>query len=681
MTLVNAIFTGRGFQGWRRSVPIALSTKNKLGFINGTCPAPVSTSKNFQPWSRCNDMVISWLLNSLSKDIGDSVIYSKSAKDLWNSLEHRFGQSNGTKLYHMRKELSGLVQGTTNIVGYFTKLKHLWDELDSLNCDVKCLCSCVCEGKEKLEKSLEDERLIQFLMGLKDCYGQARGNTLIMNPLPNINHAYSLVLQDENQREIYANPPISVDSSSFMVGNQGNFMAQSNYPQKNGKLTKRNFGQIQKNHMQKPENLTQKNPTFKGKKTKFNPNVSCFPKDFEFTNTKGSQFQVRGNGTFSAETTEEHNNNCSEPLSQHISKDQFSQLVHLIKQVKVGDAGSSNPEINANVDVGASEHMCFDSNAFLSLTSLPSPLHINLPNSFKLIVTHAGRILISPEFILKNALLMKRPQVFGKAKEGLNMLEPRKVRYSSQPNVVSFSNQNDVSQVSVSFPISASAISNVNLWHNRLGHLSFHAMKQFNFISISSNSDCFCDVPTYNGFKYFLTIVDGFSRGTWTFLLSTKGNVFAVLKNFFIMVERQFGVKVQKLRTDNAFELGKGSQEAAFLLSQGFIKINADGSFMPNSGLIGFGGVARNDKGRRIGGFCGRLNMRGTSSLTPELWAIHGGLTLAKSYNLKTVIIETDSTDALMWLTVEGNVPESHPDQVVMEECRSIISKLGTYSE
>nr|XP_009798403.1 PREDICTED: uncharacterized protein LOC104244633 [Nicotiana sylvestris] len=88
MTLVNAIFTGRA--------------KNKLGFINGTFPAPATTSKDFQPWSRCNDMVTSWLLNSLSKDIGDSVIYSKSAKDLWNSLEHRFGQSSGAKLYYLR---------------------------------------------------------------------------------------------------------------------------------------------------------------------------------------------------------------------------------------------------------------------------------------------------------------------------------------------------------------------------------------------------------------------------------------------------------------------------------------------------------------------------------------------------------------------------------------------------
>lgn len=54
-------------------------------------------------------MVISWLLNSLTKEIADSVIYSKMAKELWDSLEHRFGRTNGAKLYHLQKELSGTV--------------------------------------------------------------------------------------------------------------------------------------------------------------------------------------------------------------------------------------------------------------------------------------------------------------------------------------------------------------------------------------------------------------------------------------------------------------------------------------------------------------------------------------------------------------------------------------------
>lgn len=51
-------------------------------------------------------MVMSWLLNSLSKDISDSMIYFKTTKELWDSLEQRFGRSNGAKLYHLILHLS-----------------------------------------------------------------------------------------------------------------------------------------------------------------------------------------------------------------------------------------------------------------------------------------------------------------------------------------------------------------------------------------------------------------------------------------------------------------------------------------------------------------------------------------------------------------------------------------------
>ncbi|XP_019241196.1 PREDICTED: uncharacterized protein LOC109221186 [Nicotiana attenuata] len=205
MTLVNTVFDGRGYPGWRRSILLSLSAKKKLGFINGVCKSPNLNSPELEQWNCVNDMVISWILNALSKDIADSVIYSKTAKELWDSLEQRFGKSNGAKLYHLQKELTGLVQGNNDIAGYFTKLKRLWDELDALNVIICCSCVCVCEGKAKLAKSLEDQRLIQFLMGLNDIYAQARGNILMMNPLPAIDVAYSLLLQDENQREVYAN--------------------------------------------------------------------------------------------------------------------------------------------------------------------------------------------------------------------------------------------------------------------------------------------------------------------------------------------------------------------------------------------------------------------------------------------------------------------------------------------
>lgn len=85
-------------------------------------------------------MVLSLLLNSLSKEIVESVLYFKSAKVLWSDLEDRFGRDNGAKLFQLQKDLNVAVQGNSSISTYFTKIKSLWDELDALNTFSSCSC-------------------------------------------------------------------------------------------------------------------------------------------------------------------------------------------------------------------------------------------------------------------------------------------------------------------------------------------------------------------------------------------------------------------------------------------------------------------------------------------------------------------------------------------------------------
>lgn len=78
MVLVNSVFDRKSYAGWHREIVIALSAKNKLGFIDGSIKELDMADPSSKAWNRCNDMVISWLLNSFSRDIVDSVLYSKT---------------------------------------------------------------------------------------------------------------------------------------------------------------------------------------------------------------------------------------------------------------------------------------------------------------------------------------------------------------------------------------------------------------------------------------------------------------------------------------------------------------------------------------------------------------------------------------------------------------------------
>nr|KYP72108.1 Retrovirus-related Pol polyprotein from transposon TNT 1-94 [Cajanus cajan] len=56
------------------------------------------------------------------------------------------------------------------------------------------------------------------------------------------------------------------------------------------------------------------------------------------------------------------------------------------------------------------------------------------------------------------------------------------------------------------------------------------------------------------GHKYFLTIVDDFTRFVWVFLMCSKAETQSTLKNFILHVERQFNAKVKMVRSDNGSE-------------------------------------------------------------------------------------------------------------------------------
>lgn len=74
--------TGAEFHSWRRSVRMVLNVRNKLGFIDGTIPKPPDNHRDSGSWSRYNDMVATWLMNSVSKKIGQSLLFVSTAESI-----------------------------------------------------------------------------------------------------------------------------------------------------------------------------------------------------------------------------------------------------------------------------------------------------------------------------------------------------------------------------------------------------------------------------------------------------------------------------------------------------------------------------------------------------------------------------------------------------------------------
>ena len=128
LILVSLLLIGDSHDFWTRAMTIALSIKNKLGFIDGLIPKSTSNDLSLLPtWIHYNNMVISWILNLVSKEISTSVIFTNSAHDIWLNLKDRFQQSNGPRIFQLHRELINLHQDQNSVGVYYTKLKAIWE--------------------------------------------------------------------------------------------------------------------------------------------------------------------------------------------------------------------------------------------------------------------------------------------------------------------------------------------------------------------------------------------------------------------------------------------------------------------------------------------------------------------------------------------------------------------------
>ncbi|GJV18018.1 hypothetical protein Tco_1363341 [Tanacetum coccineum] len=147
---------------------IGYYTRNKTGFLDETCLK--STYANSDPmsnqWEKCNSIVLSWLLNSVSKDLFLGQIFSDNASEVWTEL----------------KETYDKLDGEFNIMTKFPK--------------------CSCAAREDVSKHNQLIKLMQFLMGLNDVFQPIRSSLLSRETLLDVKDTFAIISREESHRGI-----------------------------------------------------------------------------------------------------------------------------------------------------------------------------------------------------------------------------------------------------------------------------------------------------------------------------------------------------------------------------------------------------------------------------------------------------------------------------------------------
>ncbi|KAK4716249.1 hypothetical protein R3W88_014587 [Solanum pinnatisectum] len=146
---------------------IQLLGKNKLGIVDDSWKKEDLVTELGHQWEWCNVVVQEWIMSSMTQDLRTGIVYATSARTVWEDLQ--------------------------DIVPP----------------------PCHCPNSKEFSMHLEKQKLMKFLMGLNENYDQSRSQFLMVDPTPNINKAYAMLVERESQ--------ISMTSSS--ISGKGTYLA------------------------------------------------------------------------------------------------------------------------------------------------------------------------------------------------------------------------------------------------------------------------------------------------------------------------------------------------------------------------------------------------------------------------------------------------------------------------
>ncbi|KAJ0860963.1 putative transcription factor interactor and regulator CCHC(Zn) family [Helianthus annuus] len=202
LTIIGIKLKGtENYKVWSSAMKLALEAKNKFGFIDGKCKKNTDDEVLSNQWDRCNSVVLSWLLNSVSEELYLGQVFSKFASDVWIDLKETYDKVDGSIVYDLYKKINCISQNGSSVSEYYHKLNTMWKQFDA----VLQLPSCSCQAAKDYNDFSTLIKLMQFLMGLDDVYQPVRTNLLTREPLPSVKVAFSIVSREESHRNSSVN--------------------------------------------------------------------------------------------------------------------------------------------------------------------------------------------------------------------------------------------------------------------------------------------------------------------------------------------------------------------------------------------------------------------------------------------------------------------------------------------
>ncbi|PKU73330.1 Retrovirus-related Pol polyprotein from transposon TNT 1-94 [Dendrobium catenatum] len=562
--LVSNPLTSENYPLWKSQVEKIFSANGFMGFLDGSIKCPLTASdiphpdreSPYQVWSLLDQNLASALLSVISVSILPYVLSLKHCAEIWATLSHRLQASTRSRIVQLKNELYHLSKGDQSMTQYLLTVKSKVDAI-------------VAAGS-----SLDSEEIIfHTLNGLPAKY-QSFKSAIRTNLQPlSLDDLYTLLCSEELNLAHEASQELQslqlFDSTLALAASRGKGRGRQQYSGRGRSSTQQ---RTNRSSNAAPQN-SQRNDRQAYR------NVIC---------------QICSKQGHSAVKCWYRHDNTYQETSHNQAL--FSPT-------------DSSPQADWFLDTGASTHLTSNASHLRAVEPYHGQSQVTIGNGQQLPIQYTGKgILPTPSGKLQLNHLYQVPNL------SFNLLSVSQLTRDNSCTVTFSSDgykikdlktkrvllqgpcHNGLYSVRSSIPTSNLALLAVHtvqdLWHSRLGHPDSNKLrllakhhseihtilatknchtcnlaksKRLSFSNSTSttiapfdiiHSDVWGPSPTksLNGFSYYVSFIDDYSRYCWVFPLFQKSEVYSKFVEFYHMVKCQFARTIKILRTDGGGE-------------------------------------------------------------------------------------------------------------------------------